>query len=105
MTEPLTRAQLEEKCDGFNAVIADVEESMAALRTECRRMLTKRRRCFLRGNLYMYRRYTSDAEFYLVQWKLANRRHNIIRSDRAALLNGTRVLDQIAQVMEEKVED
>ncbi len=83
-----------------NAEIVKLEDSLAFLLDEYRRMRRSARRWRLRGNNMMELRNLNDAKFYRVRWKLFNTRRNTLRADRAAFANGARVLDQIAQVMD-----
>ncbi len=116
IAEPQTLEDLEARYDGAipqealdllrhgsrqDVEIARLEDSMWFFKDECRRMLRSARQWSLRGNTMMKLRNRNDAQFHLVRWKSANRRRNILRSDKAAFANATRVLDQIAQVTDE----
>ncbi len=68
------------------------------LKDECRRMLRSSLKWLLRGNREMHLSNRNDAKFYLVQWKLANRRRGILRADFAGSANAARVMDLINQV-------
>ncbi|MEE8607178.1 MAG: hypothetical protein V3S55_06225 [Nitrospiraceae bacterium] len=120
IAEPLTREQLEERYDAAipesalrrlkygsatAAEIARVEDSMHFYRRDHGRLQVSAREWLARGNPVMYARNRADARLYRREWKTLRGELNILRSDRAAFANATRVLDQIAQAAEAEWED
>ena len=120
IAEPLTLEQLEERYDAAipesalrrlkhgsatAAEIVRVEDSMHFYRRSHGRSQGSAREWLTRSNPVMYARNRAAARLYFREWETLRKELNILRSERAATANATRVLDQIAQAAEAEWED
>ena len=82
--------------------ITRIEADLDSLKFNFRRMMAMARAARKRGKKDVAKVSRAEALIYMVQWRLLRSRRDMLRADRAAFLNGARVLDQISQVMDGK---
>lgn len=85
--------------------ITRIEADLDSLKFNFLRMMEAARAARKRGKSPVVKANLAKAGIYRVQWRLLDSRRNMLLADRAALLNGARVMDILKQVGDGKVEE